>query len=211
MHIHSAGYISQPGAVGAYSQSNPSDQSQAPQSAVVSLSDAAIRAAKHDGAPQKYVMFDSFGTPAHRNPPQPSSALEEMIYARGAQRIDFTQAPPRWPDNNQVLDYETWLTYEKEIDQHTNDRIEIYEQAMVGGLSKEEIIKKIEQYNSTLGPRYYHSTSVEDRADDIERPKNQLPPAGSATPDILKIREQSYGEMVSAMTKVRKILQSYSG
>lgn len=211
MHVHSAGYIIQPGAVGAYSQSNPGDQSPAPQSAVVRLSDAAIRAAKQDDAPQKYVMFDSFGTPAHRNPPQPSSALEEMIYARGAQRIDFTQAPPRWPDNHQVLNDETWLTYEQEIDQHTNDRIEIYEQAMVAGLSKEEIIKKIEQYNRTLGTRYYHSTAVEERAEDIERPKNQLPPTGSSTPDILRIREQSYGEMVSAMTKVRKMLRSYSG
>lgn len=211
MQVNNAGYTSQPSLVGIYSQSNQHQQSQVPQSAVVTLSDAAISAAKSDGAPQKYVMFDSFGTSAHRNPPQPSSALEEMIYARGAQRIDFTQVPPRWPDNNQVLDYETWLTYEKEIDQHTNDRIEIYEQSMIAGRSNEEIIKKIEQYNSTLGPRYYHSTSVEDRADDIVRPKNQLPPAGSYTPDMQKIREQSYGEMVSAMTKVRKALQSYSG
>lgn len=210
MHVQSAGYISQPGAVGANSQSIPNEPLQTLQSTVVSLSDAAINAAKHDSAPQKYVMFDSFGTQAHRIPPQPSSALEEMIYARGAQRIDFTQVPARWPDNNQVLDYETWLSYEKEIDQHTNQRIEIYEQAMVAGLSKEEIIQKIEQYNSTLNSHYYHSTAVEDRADDIERPKNQLPPAGSSTPDILKIREQSYGEMVSAMSKVRKALQSYS-
>lgn len=211
MQVNNTGYTSQPSQVGAYSQSNQHQQSQEPQSAIVTLSDAAIRATKNEGAPQKYVMFDSFGTSAHRNPPQPSSALEEMIYARGAQRIDFTQVPPRWPDNNQVLDYETWLTYEKEIDQHTNDRIEIYEQSMIAGRSKEEIIKKIEQYNSTLSPRYYHSTSVEDRADDIERPKNQLPPAGSYTPDMVRIREQSYGEMVSAMTKVRKALQSYSG
>jgi hypothetical protein len=176
----------------------------------VSLSKEAMQALREGTRAKNIRYLDTFGSTAHRNPPQPSSALEEMVYRRGGQKIDFiTQNPPRWPDSNQILDYNLWLEYEKEIDQHTNTRIEIYEKAMLEGLSKEQIIKKIEQYNSTLGPRYFHEISVEDRPDDIERPKFQLPPKGDYTPDLMEHRKSSYDRMITAMVVNLKDLQSY--
>lgn len=180
------------------------------QNSDVILSEEALRALR-EGTPSKNIRYlDTFGSTAHRNPPQPSSALEEMVYRRGGQKIDFiTQTPPRWPDNNQILDYNKWLEYEKEIDKHTNDRIEIYEKSMLEGLSKEEIIKKIDAYNSTLGPRYFHEISVEDRPNDIERPKFQLPPKGDYTPDIMDHRKTSYDTMITAMVVNLKSLKAY--
>lgn len=177
----------------------------------VQISSAGSAAAKTGAAPAKYMMLDVFGTEAHRSPPQPASALEEMIYARGGQKIDFTQVPPRWPDNNQVLNYNSWLDYEKELDKQTEARIDIYEKAMLAGRSKQEIIEQIEQYNSSLGRRYYHSTAVEDRPNDIEREKYQLPPAGTARHEVTARRDEAYHQMVNAMTTARKALQSYTG
>lgn len=188
---------------------NGVDSSVESEASVVDISEEARKASASSEPPTKFVMLDSFGSPAHRIPPQPSSALEEMIYHRGSQTIDFTQTPARWPSNNEVLDYDKWLEYEKELDKQTDDRIKIYEQSMLAGLSKEEIIKEIDKYNSTLHPRYIHRTEVEKRTIDIERPPFKLPPSGSYTDNIMNKRAESFQIMVKGMSKNPAMINMY--
>lgn len=177
------------------------------QSSVVQLSEEAVRAS-YSGAPAKDSMtFNVFGIAQHRLPPQPSSALEDMVYRRGGQHIDFTQLPPVWPSDNKVLNSADWLHYEEELDKQTNDRIDIYERAMVAGLSKEEIIAEIKQYNASLHPRYSHSTFVENRPNDIERPLYERPPAGTQL--SLTERQNDYDNMVTGMARALKEIKKY--
>lgn len=177
-------------------------------SSVVTLSDKALKASASGASAKDIRIPDGFGSTSHRIPPQPSSALEEMVYGRGGQTIDFTKSPPRWPADNKVLDYQTWLNYEKEIDQQTNDRIEIYERAIEAGLSKEDIIEQIKSYNNTLHPRYFHNSSVADRPDDIERELYKTPPKGSFTPNIMVQRQADYDTMVHSMTSLVKEMKN---
>ena len=177
-------------------------------SSVVTLSDKALKASASGASAKDIRIPDGFGSTSHRIPPQPSSALEEMVYGRGGQTIDFTKSPPRWPADNKVLDYQTWLNYEKEIDQQTNDRIEIYERAIEVGLSKEDIIEQIKSYNNTLHPRYFHNSSVAERPDDIERELHKTPPKGSFTPNIMVQRQADYDTMVHSMTSLVKEMKN---
>ncbi|KOO58750.1 hypothetical protein WH43_07920 [Rheinheimera sp. KL1] len=176
-------------------------------SSVVTLSDKALKASASGASAKDIRIPDGFGSTSHRIPPQPSSALEEMVYGRGGQTIDFTTLPPRWPADNKVLDYQTWLNYEKEIDKQTNDRIEIYERAIEAGLSKEEIIEQIKSYNNKLHPRYFHNSSVAERPGDIERELYKTPPKGSFTPDIMVQRQADYETMVYSMTSLVKEME----
>ncbi|MGY5797736.1 hypothetical protein [Rheinheimera faecalis] len=190
-------------------EKTPEQKTEETPSSIVKLSDEAIRSSQSGASAKDIRIPDVFGSTSHRIPPQPASALEEMVYGRGGQKIDFTASPPRWPTDNKVLDYQTWLNYEKEIDKQTNDRIEIYERAIETGLSKEEIIEQIKSYNNKLHPRYFHNSSVADRPDDIERELYKTPPKGSFTPDIMTQRQADYDTMVNSMTKHVKEMKKY--
>lgn len=179
------------------------------QSSVVTLSEDALRLSEATAPTKKSMLLNVFGTPQHKIPPQPSSALEDMVYARGGQHIDFTQSPPVWPSDNKALDYNDWLNYEKELDKQTSDRIDIYERSIVAGLSKDEIVAEIKKYNDTLHPRYFHSTSVEKRPNDIERPLYEKPPTGTYLPEVVAQRQNNYEHMVTAMSRSVKDIKKY--
>lgn len=183
------------------SSNNMKEKVEESQSSIVTLSEDAIRASQ-SGASEKGVrMLDVFVTTPRRLPPQPSSALEEMVYARGGQQIDFTKSPPTWPSDDKALNYDDWLKYEKELDKQTDDRIDIYERSVLAGLSKEEIVSEIKKYNETLHPRYIHNASVEERPNDIERPLYEKPPTGSKRPEVMDQRQNDYANMVTGMTR----------
>lgn len=179
------------------------------QSSIVTLSEDAARLSESAASVKKSMLLNVFGTPQHKIPPQPSSALEDMVYARGGQKIDFTQSLPVWPSDNKALNYNDWLNYEKELDEQTNDRIDIYKRSIVAGLSKEEIVAEIKKYNDTLHPRYFHSTSVEKRPNDIERPLYEKPPTGTQLPEVITKRQSNYEHMVTAMTRSVKDIKKY--
>ncbi|WP_186505516.1 hypothetical protein [Neptunicella marina] len=64
--------------------------------------------------------------------------------------VDTYSVPHRFADTGAPLDFETWLQREKEIDKVVEQRVDIFNQSKAAGLSDDEILDKLKQFDATL-------------------------------------------------------------
>ena len=120
----------------------------------VSLSQAAKSLANTtpDGMPA--MQFNAFGGPPHMLPPQGAGAIEEFAYRRSAIAVDTTIFPHEFSETGKALNYADWLAQEKEIDKIVQGRVALYTQSKAQGLSDEQILQRLNQYNDKLPAKY---------------------------------------------------------
>lgn len=105
-----------------------------------------------DGMPA--MQFNTFGGPPHRLPPQGAGAAEEFAYRRSGIAVDTTVFPHEFSASGKALNYANWLTQEKEIDKIVEGRVDLYQKSKAEGLTDEQILQRLNQYNDKLPEKY---------------------------------------------------------
>lgn len=94
----------------------------------------------------------------HRISPDAADPLEQMAYSRDKMRISIQNDPPTWRDTGEPVDIGSWMAAQKEVDARVDGRVAVYEQARSEGLSSEEILARLQEYNASLPANRYEAT-----------------------------------------------------
>lgn len=130
-------------------------------STIVNISEKALELQKSYNGTPAFLIKDAYVSAPHRLAPDPATPLEDMVYRRDGLRINTETNPPRWMDSTDIVNYDEWLKSEQMIDQHVDKRIAIFKEGKAEGLTDNQIIQQIEDYNSTLPDRFHHDTKVQ--------------------------------------------------
>ena len=120
----------------------------------VTLSDKAKSLANTTPNGMPTMQFNAFGGPPHMLPPEGAGAVEEFAYRRSAIGVDTTVFPHEFSETGKALNYSDWLVQEKEIDKIVEGRVNLYNQSKAEGLSDEQILNRLNQYNDKLPEKY---------------------------------------------------------
>ena len=120
----------------------------------VTLSDEAKSLANTTPNGMPAMQFNSFGGPPHMLPPQGAGTVEEFAYRRSAIGVDTTVFPHQFGETGKALNYTDWVAQEKEIDKIVEGRVDLYNQSKAEGLSDEQILDRLNQYNDKLPEKY---------------------------------------------------------
>lgn len=148
-------------AVPASNEDDSSNAAYRASSAIVTISEKALELQKSYNGTPAFLIKDAYVSAPHRLAPDPATPLEDMVHRRDGLRINTETNPPRWMDSADIVNYDEWLKSEQMIDKHVDDRIAIFKKGKAEGLSDNQIIQQIEDYNSILPDRFHHDTKVQ--------------------------------------------------
>lgn len=148
-----------------------------------------------DGMPA--MQFNTFGGPPHMLPPQGAGAVEEFAYRRSGIGVDTSVFPHEFIATGKALNYADWLTQEKEIDKIVEGRVDLYKQSRAEGLTDEQILQRLNQYNDKL-PEKYQLAIGEPYGKDYRVPYSISPTSLSA--NLNQERHKAFDAMFNSYT-----------
>lgn len=170
-------------------------------STIVNISEKALELQKSYNGTPAFLIKDAYVSAPHRLAPDPATPLEDMVYRRDGLRINTETNPPRWMDSTDIVNYDEWLKSEQMIDQHVDKRIAIFKEGKAEGLTDNQIIQQIEDYNSTLPDRFHHDTKVQTDLGMIYRTKQWVGVTDETLESSLGARRrESYEQLYTKAT-----------
>lgn len=170
-------------------------------STIVTLSEKALELQKSYNGTPAFLIKDAYVSAPHRLAPDPATPLEDMVYRRDGLRINTETNPPRWMDSTDIVNYDEWLKSEQMIDQHVDKRIAIFKEGKAEGLTDDQIIQNIEDYNSLLPDRFHHDTQIKMDLGVIFRSKEWTGVTDeSLTSSLDSRRRESYEQLYTKAT-----------